>query len=209
VEGRQPNLHTGNGRNICFRSNISVATLAFILAIATLQISGILIPETSQSVYGQSQVTVIDNNNKVRGLSGTSPWLDINLKPTTSNVIMIAAASIFDNGNSNTPLILPSPSSSQLLNNNSSNVGRSSNTSPSNNVVNSESHSQSLNSNNENSTNTHHYSLSSSQANIVSSNYNHVGNQHIKHIHGSIGHIINQVASQTKQQFTVGDIPFP
>jgi len=119
VEASQPNLQTGNDGNNCFRSSVSVVTLAlFILAIATLQILSILISETPQSVYGQAQATVTDNNNIVRDLSWTSPWYDNNLKPTTSNVIAIAA-SISDNGNINsTPFLLPSPSSGQSSNNN-------------------------------------------------------------------------------------------
>ncbi len=81
---------------------------------ATLQILSILLSETPQSVYAQTQATVNDtnNNNIVRDLSWTSPWYDNNLKPTTSNVVTIAA-SISDNGNnSSTPFLLPSPSSS-------------------------------------------------------------------------------------------------
>jgi len=211
VEVSQPNLHIGNDRNKCFRSSVSVTTFAlFILAIATLQILSILISETPQRVYGQTQATVTDNNNNniVRDLSWTSLWYDNNLKPTSSNVITIAA-SISDIGNNNsTPFLLPSPSSSQSSNNNSSTpaVGPASNTSPSNNVVNSDSSSQGHNSNKENSTNTH---FSSSQTNIFSSTNNHVENQHKKHKHGSTVDIINQVVSQSKQQFTGGQIPFP
>jgi len=84
----------------------------FVLAIATFQILSIVISETPQSVYGQTQATVTANNNNiVRDLSWTSPWYDNNLKPTTSNVITIAA-SVSDNANNNTPFVLPSPSSS-------------------------------------------------------------------------------------------------
>src|SRR5712691_8607796 len=152
VEESQPDLHTGNDRNNCFRSSISVITFAlFTLAIATLQILSILISETPQSVYGQTQATVTDNNNIVSDLLWASPSLDNNLKPTTSNVITIAA-SISDNGNNNrTPFLLPSPSSQSSDNNSSTpTVGLASNTSPSNdNVVNSDSPSQGHNSNQE------------------------------------------------------------
>jgi hypothetical protein len=74
--------------------------------------------------------------------------------------------------------------------------------------LNSNSPPQGDNSNN-NSTNTHHDMLSSSHINIVSSNDNHVENQHKKHMHGSTDDIINQVVSQSKKQFTGGEIPFP
>jgi hypothetical protein len=211
VEERQPNLQTGNDGNKCFRSSISVVTLViFILAIATLQILSIVISDTPQSVYGQTQATdTYNNNNIVRWLSWTSPWYDNNLKPTTSNVITIAA-SISDNGNINsTPFLLPSPSSSRSSNNNNDSstpaVGPASNTSPSNaNVVNPDSPSQG-----QNSTNTHHDSHSTSQTNILSSNTNHIENLHKKHKHGSTVDIINQVVSQSKGQFTGGEIPFP
>jgi hypothetical protein len=212
VEPSQQDLHTGNDRNKGFRSWILAITLAlFILAISTLQILSILISETLQSVYGQTQATVTDNNNIVRDLSWTLASLDNNLKPT-SNVITIAAL-ISDNGNNNTtPILLPLPSSSQSSDNNSSPPagGLASTTSPSsNNVVNSDSPSQGHNSNKENSTNTHHDSHSSSQTNIVSSSDNQLENQHNKHKHGSTGDIINQVVSQSRQQFTGGQIPFP
>jgi hypothetical protein len=148
-----------------------------------------------------------NNNNIVRDLSWTSPSYDNNLKPTSSNIITIAA-SISDNGSNNsTPFLLPSPSPSQPPNNNNSStpaVGSASNTSPSNNVVNSNSPSQG-----HNGTNTHHDSHSSSQTKIVSSNNNHIENQHKKHKHGSTVDIINQVVSQSKGQFTGGEIPFP
>ena len=206
-------MQTGNEQYKCFRSCISVSGLLvfFILALATLQSLIVMISEIPQNVYGQTQATVTDINI-VNDLSW-SPSLDSNLKPTTSSVVTIAA-SISDNGNnSSTPFLLPSPSSSQPSgnNNNSSSptVGPASNTSPSNNIVNSDSPSQGHNSNKENSTNTHHNSPSSSQTNIVSSNYNHVENEHKKHKHGSTVDIINQVVSQSKQQFSGGEIPFP
>jgi hypothetical protein len=197
----------------CFRSSVSLVTLViFILAIATLQILSILISETLQSVYGQTQATDTDKNydNIVRGLSWTSPWYDNSMRPTTSNVIAIAA-SISDNGNINTtPFLLPSPSSSQSSNNNNNSstpaLGPTSNTPPSNNDVNSNSASQGDNSNNGNSTDTHHVN---SHSNTVSSSNNHVQDQHKKHKHGSTGEIIHQAFGQSKQQLTVGDIPFP
>ena len=202
-------MHTGNDGNKCFRSSVSVGTLAlFILAIATLQILSILISETPQSVYGQAQATVTDNNNIVRDLSWTSPWYDNNLKPTTSNVIAIAASISDNSNNNNTPFLLPSPSSSQSSDNNSSSpaVGPASNTSPSNNAVNSNSPSRGDNSNNGNSNDTHHVN---SHSNTVSSSNNHVQYQHKKHQHGSTGDIIHHVFGQSKQQLSVGDIPFP
>ena len=183
------------------------------LAITTLQILSMLLSETSQSVYGQTQTTITDNNNNnnnnniVRDLSWTSPSYDNNLKPTSSNIITIAAL-ISDNGsNSSTPFLLPSPSPSESSNNNNSStpaVGPASNTSPSNNVVNSNSPSQG-----HNGTNTHHDSHSNSRTKIVSSNNNHIENQHKKHNHGSTVDIISQVVSQSKRQFTGGEIPFP
>jgi hypothetical protein len=196
VEERQPDLHPVNDRSKFFRSSISVGTLVlFILAISTLQILSILISETPQSVYGQTQATY---NSKGRDLSWASPSLYNDLKPTTSNVITMAATSISDNGNNNTtPFLLPLPSSSRSSDNNSSPtaVGLASNTSPSNkNVVNSHSPSQ---------------GHTISQTNIVSSNDNHVENQHKKHNHGSTGDPIHQVIGQGKKQFTAGDIPFP
>jgi hypothetical protein len=199
VEERQPDLHLVDDWSKCFRSSVSVGTLVFfILAIATLQILSILISETPQMVYAQTQTTVTDNN-VVRNLSWTSSSLDNNLRPTTSNVITMVAASISDNGNNNTttPFLLPLPSSSKLSDNNSSltAAGPASNTSPSNNnVVNSHSPSQ---------------GHSNSQNNVVSSNDNHVDNQHKKHKHGSTGGSINQVINQAKKQFNAGDIPFP
>src|SRR5712692_6638918 len=88
----------------------------FILALATLQSLVVLISETPQNVYGQTQATVTDNNI-VSDLSWASPSLDSNLKPTTSNVMMISA-SIPDNGNNNTtPFLLPSPSNQSSDNN--------------------------------------------------------------------------------------------
>jgi hypothetical protein len=184
----------------------------FILALATLQSVIVLISETQQNVYGQTQATVTDINI-VSDLSWASPSLDSNLKPTTSSVMMISAP-IPDYGNNNTtPFLLPSPSSGQSSGNNSPppvDAGLASTplASNNNNVLNSNSPPQGDNSNN-NSTNTHHDSHSSSQTNIVSSNDNHVSNQHKNHKHGSTVDIINKVVSQIKQQFTGGQIPFP
>ncbi|HYT02013.1 MAG TPA: hypothetical protein VEL70_03815, partial [Candidatus Acidoferrum sp.] len=163
-------------------------------------------------VYGQTQATETDNNNIVRGLSWTSHWYDNSMRPTTSKEIAIAA-SISDNGNINsTPFLLPSPSSSQSSNNNNNNnatipaVGPTSNTPPPNNAVNSNSPSQGDNSNNGNSTDTHHVN---SHSNTVSSSNNHFQDQHKKHKHSSTRDIIHHVFGQSKQQLTVGDIPFP
>jgi hypothetical protein len=216
IEGSQPNLQTGNDGNKWFRSSVSVvAIVIFMLAIATLQILSILISETPQRVYGQTQATETDNNynnNIVRGLSWISPWYDNIMRPTTSNVIAIAA-SISDNGNINsTPFLLPSPSSSQSSTNNNNNsstpaIAPTSNTPPSDNAVNSNSPSQGDNSNNGNSTDTHH--VNSHSNTVSSSSNNHVQDQHKKHKHGSTGEIIHQVFGQSKQQLTVGDIPFP
>jgi hypothetical protein len=64
-----------------------------------------LISETPQNVYGQTQATVTDNNI-VSDLSWASSSLDCNLKPTTSNVMMISA-SIPDNNNNNTTPTCP------------------------------------------------------------------------------------------------------
>jgi hypothetical protein len=107
VEESQPNLQSGNDGNKCFRSSVSVVALViFILAIATLQLLSILISETPQSVYGQTQAIITDNNNIVRDLSWTSPSLNNDLKPTTSNVIAMVKL-ISNNGNNNTiPLII-------------------------------------------------------------------------------------------------------
>jgi hypothetical protein len=200
-------LQTSDEQYKCFRSCISVRMLVFfILALATLQ-SGIVLISETPNVYGQTQVTVTDINI-VSDLSWTSPSLGSNLKPTTSSVMMISAP-IPDNGNNNTtPFLLPSPSSGQSSGNNSPppvDAGLASNN---NNVLNSNSPPQGDNSNN-NSTNTHHDSHSSSQTNIVSSNDNHVSNQHKNHKHGFTVDIINKVVSQSKQQFTGGQIPFP
>lgn len=208
VEENQPNLQSGNNGNKSFRSSVSVVTLTlFVLAIATFQILSVVILETPQSVYGQTQATVTANNNNiVRDLSWRSPWYDNNLKPTTSNVITIAA-SVSDNANNNnTPFVLPSPSSSQSFDNNSSPpaVGPTSNTSPSNNSVNSNSPSQGDNSNNGNSTNTHHVDQSNSHSNTVSSSNNHVQDQHKKHTN-----ILHKAFGRSMQQFTGGEIPFP
>jgi hypothetical protein len=211
VEERQPDLHTGNDRKKCFRSSISVITLAlFILAIATLQILSIQISETPQSVYGQTQATVTYNSIG-RDMSWTSPSLYNDLKPSTSNVIPMAA-SISENGNNNTtPFLLPLPSSGQSSHNNSSTLaaGRASNTSPSNNSVVNSNSPQGNNSHKENSSNNNHDGHTSSQTNVVSSNDNHVVNQHKKHTHASTGDPIHRVISQSKKQFIVGDIPFP
>jgi hypothetical protein len=212
LEEIQPNLHTRIARNKCFRSTISVITLAlFALAIATLQIS-ILISETPKNVYGQTQATVTDNNSILRGLSWTSPWNYNNLKATTSNMITIAA-SISDNSNNNnsTPFLLPSPSSSQSSDNNSSSpaVGPASNTSPSNNAVNSNSPSRGDNSNNGNSTDTHHFDQSNSHSNTGSSSNNHVQDQHKKHKYLWTADILHKAFGRSMQQFTGGEIPFP
>jgi hypothetical protein len=172
--------------------NAGVRVGFFILAIAGLQFLSILISEASQSV----QATVADNNI-VRELPWTSASLDNNLRPTTSNMITLAAASISDNGNNNTtPFLLPLPSSGSSDNNSSpSAAGRTSITSPSNNnVVNSHSPS---------------HSRAVSQTNIVSSDDNHVENQHKTHNHDSNGDSKHQVISQGKKQFNAGDIPFP
>jgi hypothetical protein len=198
VEERQPDLHLVDDWSKCFRSSASVGTLVFfILAIATLQILSILISETPQMVYAQTQTTVTDNNI-VRDLTWTSVSLDNSLRPTT-HVITMVAASISDNGNNNSasPFLLPLPSSSQASDNNSSSApaGQISSTSPSNNNgVNSHSPSQ---------------GHTNSQNSVVSSNDNQVDNQHKKHKHGSTGGSINQVINQAKKQFNAGDIPFP
>jgi len=181
-----------------------------ILALAVLQSLIVLISETSQNVYGQTQATVTDISI-VGDLSWASLSLDSNLKPTTSNVVMIST-SIPDNGNNNTtPFLLPSPSSGQSSGNNSpppADAGLASTPLASNNVVNSNSPPQGDNSNN-NSTNNQHHSHSISQSNTVGINNNHVSNQHKNHKHTSTGDIINKVVSQSKQQFTGGQIPFP
>jgi hypothetical protein len=203
-------LQTGDEQYKCFRSCISVRMLVFfILALATLQSLVVLISETSQNVYGQTQATVTDINI-VGDLSWTSPSLDSNLKPTTSSVMMISA-SIPDNGNNNTtPFLLPSPSSQSSDNNSSTpaDAGLASTPLASNNVVNSNSPPQGDNSNN-NSTNNHHHSHSISQSNTVGINGNHVSNQHKNHKHTSTADSIHQIISQSKQQFTGGEIPFP
>ena len=191
-------MHLVDDWSKCFRSSASVGTILFFtLAIATLQILNILLSETSQSVYGQTQAAVTDNY-VVRDLSWTSASLDNNLRLTTSNVITMIA-SISDNGNNNSaaPFLLPLPSSSRASDNNSGPVpaGPVSNTSPSNNNVDN-SHSPSQGHTN-------------SRNNVVSSNNNHIENQHKKHKHGSTVDIINQVISQSKGQFTGGEIPFP
>jgi hypothetical protein len=179
--------------------NAGIRIAFFILALATLQILSILISETPRSVYGQTQATVTYNSIG-RDLSWTSPSLYNALKPTTSNVITMAAASIAHNGNNNTnttPFLLPLTSSSQSSDNNSSPTaaGLASNTSPSNkDVVNSHSPSQ---------------GHTTSQNNIVSSNDNHVDNQHKNHKHGSTSDPKRQVIGQSKKQFGAGDIPFP
>jgi hypothetical protein len=205
-------LQTGNEQYKCFRSCISVRMLVFfILALATLQSLVVLISETSQNVYGQTQATVTDINN-VGDLSWTSPSLDNNLKPTTSSVMI--SASIPDNGNNNTtPFLLPSPPSGQSSGNDSpppADAGLASTplASNNNNVLNSNSPPQGDNSNN-NSTNNHHHSHSISQSNTVGINDNHGSDQHKNHKHTSTGDIINQIVSQSKQQFSGGQIPFP
>ena len=205
-------MQTGNEQYKYFRSCVSVIMLVFfILALATLQSLVVLISETSQNVYGQTQATVTDINI-VSDLSWTSPSLDNNLKPTTSSVMI--SASIPDHGNNNTtPFLLPSPSSGQSSGNSSpppADAGLASTplASNNNNVLNSNSPPQGDNSNN-NSTNTHHHSRSISQSNTVGINDNHGSNQHNNHKHTSTGDLINRIVSQSKQQFTGGQIPFP
>ncbi len=88
------------------------------LALATLQSLSVLILETPQNVSGQTQATVTDNNI-VSDISWPSQSLVNNLKPTTSNLMMISG-SVSDNGNNNTtPFILPSPSLGQSSGNDS------------------------------------------------------------------------------------------
>jgi len=114
-------LHTVNDWNKCSRTSVSVGALVFfMLAIATLQVLSMLISETQQIVYAQTRTTFTDNNI-VRDLAWTSASLDNSLRPTTSNVITMVAASISDNGNNNSasPFLLPLPSSSQASDNNS------------------------------------------------------------------------------------------
>jgi hypothetical protein len=194
----------------CFRSFISVITLvSFIVIIPTLQSLSILISETAQSVYGQTQVSILDNNI-LRDLLWTSHSLDTNLKPTTSGVITIS-----DNGNNNTtPFLLPSssPSSIQSSGSNSSPAvgGLASTTSPSNNNFdNSKSPSQNDNSNKDSSTNNSHDSHTISQTITASSNSNHVSNQIKNHKQTFTGSLLHKVISQSNQQFTGGEIPFP
>jgi hypothetical protein len=196
VEESQPEFHRDrDDRGKCFRSSISVIALVFfMLATATLQILSIVISisETPQSVYGLTQATVTENNIVLDSQSS-----DNNLKPMTSNLIRMAATSISDNGNNNTPFLLPSPSSSQSSSDNSTSspaAGLASTTSPSNNVVKSHPLSQ---------------GHSISQTNIVSSSDNHVDNQHNIHTHASTVDPIHRVSSQSKKQFTGGQIPFP
>ena len=185
----------------CFRSFISVITLvSFIVIIPTLQSLSILISETAQSVYGQTQ----------GGVLWTSHSLDTNLKPTTSGVITIS-----DNGNNNTtPFLLPSssPSSIQSSGSNSSPAvgGLASTTSPSNNNFdNSKSPSQNDNSNKDSSTNNSHDSHTNSQTITASSNSNHVSNQLKNHKQTFTGSLLHKVISQSNQQFTGGEIPYP
>ena len=206
-------MQTGDEQYKCFRLCISGRMLAFfILALAILQSLIVLISETPQNVYGQTQATVTDINI-VGDLSWTSPSLDSNLKPTTSNVLMISA-SIPDNGNNNTtPFLLSSPSSGQSSGNNSlppadARLASTPLASNNNNVLNSNSQPQRDNSNN-NSTNNHHDSHSISQSSTVGINDNHVSNQHKNHKHTSTADSIHQIISQSKQQFTGGEIPFP
>jgi hypothetical protein len=205
-------LQTGDEQYKHFRSCVSARMLVFfILALATLQSLVVLILETPQNVYGQTQATVT-GINIVGDLSLASPSLVSNLKPT-SNLMMISA-SIPDNGNNNTtPFLLPSPSSGQSSGNNSpppADAGLASTplASNNNNILNSNSPPQGDNSNN-NSTNTHHHSHSISQSNTVGINDNHGSDQHKNHKHGSTVDIINQIVSQSKQQFSGGQIPFP